>query len=46
MTELSKTTFKMPTDLKNQVKLQAKNENTTMSDLILEMIRESYEKRK
>ena len=46
MTELSKTTFKMPTDLKNQVKLQAKNENTTMSDLILEMIREGYEKRK
>ncbi len=46
MTELSKTTFKMPTDLKNQVKLQAKKENTTMSALILEMIKESYKSRK
>ena len=36
MTELSKTTFKMPTDLKNQVKLQAKKE----------MIKESYKSRK
>ena len=46
MTELSKTTFKMPTDLKNQVKLQAKKENTTMSALILEMLIEGYEKRR
>ena len=46
MTELSKTTFKIPTDLKNQVKLQAKKENTTMSALILEMIKESYKSRK
>jgi predicted transcriptional regulator len=46
MTELSKTTFKMPTDLKNQVKSLAKKENTTMSALILEMLVEGYEKRR
>ena len=46
MTELSKTTFKMPVDLKNQVKELAKKQNTTMSDLILEMLIEGYEKRK
>ncbi len=46
MTELSKTTFKMPTDLKNQVKLLAKQQNKTMSALILEMIYEGYEFRK
>ena len=46
MTELSKTTFKMPTDLKSQVKSLAKKENTTMSALILEMFVEGYEKRR
>ena len=46
MTELSKTTFKMPTDLKNQVKTLAKQENTTMSALILQMLKEGYESRK
>ena len=46
MSELSKTTFKMPTDLKNQVKLLAKQQNKTMSALILEMIYEGYEFRK
>lgn len=46
MTELSKTTFKMPADLKNQVKELAKKQNTTMSALILEMLIEGYEKRK
>ena len=38
MTELSKTTFKMPVVLKNQVKILAKQQNTTMSALILEML--------
>ena len=46
MSELSKTTFKMPTDLKNQVKLLAKQQNKTMSTLMLEMIYEGYESRK
>ena len=46
MNKLSKTTFKMPIDLKNQVKLLAKQKNKTMSALILEMIYESYESRK
>lgn len=46
MTELSKTTFKMPVDLKNQVKELAKKQNTTMSALILKMLIEGYEKRK
>lgn len=46
MSELSKTTFKMPTDLKNQVKTLAKQQNTTMSALILKMIYEGYESRK
>ena len=46
MSELSKTTFKMPVDLKNQVKSLAKEQNTTMSALILEMIYEGYESRK
>ena len=46
MSELSKTTFKMPIDLKNQVKILAKQQNTTMSALILEMIYEGYESRK
>lgn len=46
MTELKKTTFKMPVDLKNQVKSLAKKKNTTMSALILEMIKEGYESRK
>lgn len=46
MFELSKTTFKIPTDLKNQVKLLAKQQNKTMSSLILEMIYECYENRK
>lgn len=46
MTDLSKTTFKMPVDLKNQVKSLAKKQNTTMSALILEMLKEGYENRK
>lgn len=36
----------MPSDLKNQVKLQSKKENTTMSALILEMVTEGYKNRK
>jgi predicted DNA-binding protein len=46
MSELSKTTFKMPVDLKNQVKSLAKQQNTTMSALILEMLKEGFESRK
>ena len=46
MTEMKKTTFKMPVDLKNQVKLLAKKQNTTMQALILEMLNEGYESRK
>lgn len=46
MTDLHKTTFKMPVDLKNQVKELAKKQNTTMSALILELLIEGYEKRK
>lgn len=46
MTDLKKTTFKMPVELKNQVKLLAKKQNTTMQALILEMLREGYESRK
>lgn len=46
MKEFSKTTFKMPVDLKNQVKRLAKQQSTTMSALILEMLQEGYESRK
>ena len=46
MTDLHKTTFKMPVDLKNQVKELAKKQNTTMSALILEILIEGYESRK
>lgn len=46
MSKLSKTTFKMPVDLKNQVKSLAKEQNTTMSALILEMLKEGHESRK
>ena len=46
MKELSKTTFNMPVDLKNQVKSLAKQQGTSMSALILEMLQEGYESRK
>ena len=46
MSKLSKTTFKMPIDLKNRVKLLAKEQNKTMTALILEMIYEGYKNRK
>lgn len=46
MQELKKTTFKMPVDLKIEVKQLAKSEGKTMSGLILEMIYEGLESRK
>ena len=46
MQNLSKTTFKMPVDLKVKVKEMAKSEGKTMSGLILEMLIEGLESRK
>ena len=46
MSEMSKTTFKMPVSLKNQVKYVAKQQNTTMSALIIQMLQEGCESRK
>lgn len=46
MKELRKTTINLPVDLKNQVKSLAKQQGTTMSALILEMLQEGYESRK
>ena len=45
MSDISKTTINMPTDLKKKLKKIAIDEDTTLSGLILQMIEESLENR-
>ena len=46
MSDVSKTTINLPTDLKKELKIMAIREDTSLSGLILQMINEGYESRK
>ena len=45
MSDISKTTINLPTDLKKELKKIAIDEDTSLSGLILKMIEEGYAKR-
>ena len=45
MSDVSKTTINLPTDLKKELKIMAIREDTSLSGLILKMINEGYEAR-
>lgn len=45
MSDISKTTINLPTDLKKELKKLAIDEDTSLSGLIVKMIEEGYEKR-
>lgn len=45
MSDISKTTINLPTDLKKELKKIAIDEDTSLSSLIVKMIEEGYEKR-
>lgn len=45
MSDISKTTINLPTDLKKELKKIAIDEDTSLSSLIVNMIEEGYEKR-
>jgi len=46
MSDVSKTTINLPSDLKKELKIMAIREDTSLSGLILKMINEGYEARK
>ena len=46
MSDLSKTTINLPTELKKDLKKIAIDEDTSLSGLLLKMINEGYERRK
>ena len=45
MSDVSKTTINLPSDLKKELKKMAIDEDTSLSGLILKMINEGYESR-
>ena len=45
MSDISKTTINLPSDLKKELKKIAIDEDTSLSGLIVKMIEEVYEKR-
>ena len=45
MSDISKTTINLPSDLKKELKKMAIDEDTSLSGLILKMINEGYEAR-
>ena len=45
MTDISKTTINLPSDLKKELKKMAIDEDTSLSGLIIKMIEEGYEAR-
>ncbi len=45
MSDVSKTTINLPSDLKKELKKMAIDEDTSLSGLIIKMIEEGYEKR-
>lgn len=45
MSDVSKTTINLPSDLKKELKIMAIREDTSLSGLILKMINEGYEAR-
>ena len=45
MTDVSKTTINLPSDLKKELKKMAIDEDTSLSGLIIKMIEEGYEAR-
>ncbi len=45
MSDISKTTINLPSDLKKELKKLAIDEDTSLSGLILKMIEEGFEKR-
>ena len=45
MSDISKTTINLPSDLKKELKKMAIDEDTSLSGLIIEMIEEGYEAR-
>lgn len=46
MSDVSKTTINLPSDLKKELKIMAIREDTSLSGLILKMINEGYEARR
>ena len=46
MSDISKTTINLPSDLKKELKIMAIREDTSLSGLIIKMINEGYEARK
>ena len=46
MSDVSKTTINLPSDLKKELKIMDIREDTSLSGLILKMINEGYEARK
>ena len=46
MSDVSKTTINLPSDLKKELKKMAIDEDTSLSGLILKMINEGYESRR
>ena len=46
MSDISKTTINLPTDLKKELKKMAIDEDTSLSGLIIKMVNEGYEARK
>lgn len=46
MSDVSKTTINLPSDLKKELKIMAIREDTSLSGLILKMINEGYESRR
>ena len=45
MSDVSKTTINLPSDLKKELKIMAIREDTSLSGLIIKMINEGYEAR-
>lgn len=45
MTDVSKTTINLPSDMKKELKIMVIREDTSLSGLILKMINEGYEAR-
>ena len=45
MSDISKTTINLPSDLKKELKKMAIDEDTSLSGLIIKMIEEGYEAR-
>ena len=45
MSDISKTTINLPSNIKKELKIMAIREDTSLSGLLLKMINEGYEKR-